>query len=151
MKSIFILLLTVITGILTSCSGSSEAKTRKEQEAEFKNAFGFSPPLTIVSIEYFDRYNRGVMDGGYGQWMSFTYNEESYRKIVANGYVSAGSTSFPNGDAAPDWWPEAVTSDSSLFSRSHDDTPVDEGFSFREYLWYDESEGKVFFHKSYWD
>ncbi len=34
--------------LMVSCSGSSEAKTRAQQEAEFTKAFGFSPPWIQV-------------------------------------------------------------------------------------------------------
>lgn len=61
MKIASVLLLIVAAIFVVSCSGSSEAKTRKEQEGEFIKAFGFSPPTT--TIDYADLYNRGVMDG----------------------------------------------------------------------------------------
>ena len=67
MKIAYNILLIMTTAFMVSCSGSSEAKTRKEQEVEFTNAFGFPPPATITTINYADLSNRGVMDGAYGQ------------------------------------------------------------------------------------
>ena len=149
MKIARTLLITAAAIILTSCSRSTSAKTRNEKEAEFKNTFGFSPTSAIVSIEYADLYNREVMDGAYEQWISFTYDAETYRKILGSGYKSTGSESFPTGDYFPAWWPKSVVA--TFFTRGHEDTPEAEDFSFRECLWYDESAGQVFYNKSYWN
>ena len=143
--------MTVFAICVASCSGGSKATTREQKESEFKDAFGFFPPSAIVSIEYSDRYNRGLMDGAYGQWMSFTYDEEAYRRILGSGYNQINPSSLPISDASPVWWPKKIPGGSSVFSINQDDTTEDEGFSFKSYLWHDESTGQVFFQKSYWD
>lgn len=135
---------------LACCSSSSEALTREEQEAKFTRTFGFSPPPIIKTIEYADLSSRGVMNGGYGQWLMFTFDQDSYDKIILAGYTRTQLVGIPNSKVAPTWWPASVPNGSAIFSRSHDDTPKDEGFSFKEYLWYNESSGLVFFHKNYW-
>lgn len=145
-----ILLVTTVV-FLGACSGSSEAKSRKEQEMEFAKAFGFSPPTTIASINYADLYNRGVMDGAYGQWLSFSYEQVSFDQIIRGGYKKQQNSDIPNSSASPAWWPKTIPTSAVIFTRSQDDTPADEGFQFREYLWYDSSSGLVFFHKNYWD
>ena len=151
MKISFVLFLIIAAIFMVSCSGSSEAKARKEQEAEFTIAFGFSPPPAIKTINYADLYNRGVMDGAYGQWLSFTFQQTSFDKIIAGNYKEERSGDIPNGTASPSWWPKTIPNGTIIFSRSQDDTPANEGFQFREYIWHDSASGLVFFHKSYWD
>jgi hypothetical protein len=151
MKIASTLLLTVAAIFMVSCSGSSEAKTRKEQEAEFIKAFGFSPPTTITTINYADLYNRGVMDGAYGQWMSFSFDQATFDKIILRGYKEEQNSDVPNNNASPTWWPKTIPNSTVIFSKSQDDTPADEGFQFREYIWHDSASGLIFFHKSYWD
>lgn len=143
--------ITIALAMLASCSGSGEATTRKEQEQEFTNAFGFAPPSAIASIEYADAYSRGVMDGAYGQWMAFTYDAGTFGIIVAGGYEPDSQSSLPGSASAPAWWPKALPGGTSTYTRDQDDTPVNEGFSFRENIWHDAGSGKVYFHKIYWD
>lgn len=151
MKIASALLLTVVAMFMVGCSGSSSAKTRKEQEAEFTKAFGFSPPTAVTTINYEDLYNRGVMDGAYGQWMSFSFEQASFDKIILAGYKEQTNIDIPNDKASPAWWPKSMPSSTVIYSRSQDDTPADEGFQFREYIWHDQASGLVFFHKCYWD
>ena len=151
MKIASALLVTIAAIFMVSCSGSSEAKTRKEQESEFTKAFGFSPPTTITTINYADLYNRGVMDGAYGQWLSFSFEQASFDRIILGGYKAEQYSDIPNGGASPAWWPKTIPKGTVIFSRSQDDTPTDEGFQFREYIWHDSASGFVFFHKNYWD
>lgn len=136
-----------------ACSGSREAKTRKEQEVEFTKAFGFPPASTIQTIRYFDRYQRVAMDGAYGQWLAFSFDQASFDRILLAGYKKEhGSITTGDRDAgAPSWWPKTIPASTVVFSRSQDDTPDDEGFQFREHLWHDPASGLVFFHKSHWD
>ena len=142
----------IITAIfMVSCSGSSEAKTRKEQEVEFTEAFGFSPPPTITTINYADLYNRGVMDGAYGQWLSFSFDQASFDKIILTGYKEKQNGDTPDGNASLAWWPKTIPYGTVIFSRSQDDTPANEGFQFREYIWHDSATGFVFFEKNCWD
>jgi hypothetical protein len=153
MKIACCILLIVPSILLASCSRSGEAKTRKEQEAEFASAFGFSPPPTITTINYSDLSNRGVMDGAYGLWLSFSFDQASFDKIVLGGFKKGQMSVDPtdSGSGSPAWWPKTVAPGTVIFSRSQDDTPANEGFQFREYLWHDSASGLVFFHKSYWD
>jgi hypothetical protein len=145
------LFLTIAALLMVSCSGSSEAKTRKDQEVEFNNAFGFHPPATITTINYTDLSNRGVMDGSYDQWMSFTFEQASFDKIIQGKYKQVQNIALPNSSASPAWWPKTNPSGTAVFSRSQDDTSTNEGFQFEEYIWHDSASGLVFFHKSYWD
>lgn len=153
MKIAYGIILIAAAIFMVSCSGSSEGKTRKEREVEFTNAFGFSPPPTIAAINYSDLYNRGVMDGAYGQWLSFSFDQTTFDKIIQGGYKKVQASDFPSdaGSASPAWWPKTIPTGAIIFSRSQDDTPDNEGFQFQEYLWHDSASGLVFFHKSYWD
>lgn len=151
MKIAYTLLLTVAAIFMMSCSGSGEAKTRKEQEAEFSKAFGFTPPTTITTINYTNLSNRGVMDSGYGEWMSFSFDQASFDKIILGRYKAEHYIKIPNNDASPVWFPKTIPNGTTIFSRSQDDTPANEGFQFREYIWHDSASALVFFHKSYWD
>jgi hypothetical protein len=150
MKITSALVLTIAALFMVSCSGSGEAKTRKEQEAEFNNAFGFHPPPTITTINYTDLSNRGVMDGAYDQWLSFTFDQASFDKIIQGRHKDVQSIDIPDGNA-PAWWPKAIPSGTALFFRSQKDTSTNEGFQFQEYVWHDSTSGLVFFYKSYWD
>jgi hypothetical protein len=145
------ILVILTTAFMVSCSGSSEAKNRNEQEVEFTNAFGFLPPATITTINYADLSNRGVMDGAYGQWLSFSFDQASFDKIIHRGYKEVQNGDIPNGGASPAWWPKTIPKGAVIFSRSQDDTPANEGFQFREYIWHDSASGLVYFHKNYWD
>lgn len=151
MKIAYSILLMIAVAFMVSCSSSSEAKTRKEQEVEFTNAFGFLPSAAIATINYADLSNRGVMDGAYGQWLSFSFDQASFDKIVLGGYKEERSGDIPNGSASPAWWPKTIPKGAVIYSRSQDDTPASEGFQFREYIWHDSSTGLVFFHKNCWD
>jgi len=151
MKIACVIFLTMTAVFMASCSGSSEAKTRKEQEVEFTNAFGFSPPATIMTINYADLSNRGLTDGAYGQWMSFSFEQASFDKIIVGGYKEERNADIPNGSVSPAWWPKTIPVGAVIYSRSQDDTPANEGFQFREYIWHDRASGLVFFHKNYWD
>ena len=153
MKTAYGIILIVAAILMVSCSGSSEANTRKEQQAEFTNAFGFSPPPTITTINHSELYNRGVMDGTDGQWLSFSFDQAAFDKIILRGYKKDQDSSFPSdtGSASPAWWPKTIPAGTIVFSRSQDDTPDNEGFQFQEYLWHDCASGLVFFHKSCWD
>lgn len=153
MKIVYALAVTVAAIFMVSCSGSSEAETRKEQEAEFAKVFGFSPPTTITTINYADLCNRGVMDCAYGQWLSFSFDQASFDRIILGGYKKEQTGVFPSdsGSGSPAWWPKTIPTGTVIFSKSQDDTPDNEGFQFQEYLWHDGASGLVFFHKSYWD
>lgn len=151
MKIAFATLVTIAAICMLSCSGSSEAKTREERDVEFAKAFGFAPPTTITTINYTDLYNRGVVDGAYGQWMSFSFDQASFDKIILGGYKQEQNGDVPNSSASPAWWPKTISSSTVIFSRSQDDTPANEGFQFQEYIWHDSDSGLVFFHKSCWD
>ena len=151
MKFLKALLLLAFLQLLSACSGSGEATTRKEQEAEFKLAFGFPAPASIVEINYADLSNRGVVDSAYAQWFKFTYDAKVFERIVATGFTPATFIFQADSDAAPPWWASVMPANTTEYSRTHEDTPSVEGFSFREKLWHDESTGHVYFHKSYWD
>jgi len=151
MKSASGIFLILAAVFLVSCSRSHEAKARNDQEVEFSGIFGFSPPPTITTINYSDLYNRGVMDGSAVQWLSFTFEQSSFDKIIQGGYTNEKSANIPNGGATPSWWPKTIPEDTVIYSRSQNDTPEEEGFSFQEYIWHDDASGLVFFCKSYWD
>jgi hypothetical protein len=151
MKITSALLLLMAALFMVSCSGSRQANTRKEQEVEFVNAFGFSPPATITTIKYSDLSNRGVMDAAYGQWLSFTFDKASFDKIILGGYKKEQNGDIPNGNASPAWWPKTIPRGAVIFSRSQDDPAENEGFEFQEYVWHDAASGLVFFHKHCWN
>jgi len=52
--------------LTASCSKSSEAKTRQEQEGAFRANFGFVPPAAVTKINHSSRYERYALDAGYG-------------------------------------------------------------------------------------
>ena len=137
---------------MVACSGadSREAKTRKEQEVEFNKAFGFHPPATITTINHTYLSSRNVIDRSYDEWLSFTFEQASFDKIIRGKYKQAQNIAMPDESESPAWWPKANPSGTVLFFRSQDDTSTDEGFQFREYIWHDKASGLVFFHKSYW-
>src|SRR5689334_22975062 len=118
MKITSALLLIMAALFMVSCSSSSEAKTRKEQEAEFNDAFGFYPPPTITTINYADAYNRGVMDGAYDQWLSFTFEQASFDKIIQGKHKEVQNIGILDGGASPAWWPTTIPNGTVVFSRS---------------------------------
>jgi hypothetical protein len=136
---------------MVSCSGSSEAKTRTQQEAEFTNAFGFSPPATITTITYSDFYMRGFVDCSYDEWMSFSFDQASFDQIILGRSKNKPHSDLLEGRATPAWWPKAIPNSTVMFTRSQDDAPANEGFYFRESIWHDRASGLVFYHKNYWD
>ncbi|MEK7951937.1 hypothetical protein [Luteolibacter soli] len=148
MKAGTIILTSLFAAVLASCSKTSKADTRKEQEAGFERTFGFDPRASITSINYTSHYTRELTDGTTAVWLGFTYDQITFQKIVGGGYSTSTSTTVPDIKPSPAWWrkpPANVT----IYSRTQEDTPADEGFSFEEYLWHDESAGMVFLYKSY--
>jgi hypothetical protein len=142
------LLLAVFATVLASCSKTSKADTRKEQEAGFERTLGFEPPASITSINYTSRYIRELTDGSSVVWMSFTYDQTTFQKIVEGGYSTSTSSTVPDSNASPAWW-RKPGGNVTIYSRTQDNTPADEGFSFEEYLWHDESAGMIFLYKFY--
>lgn len=129
---------------------SKTATTRVDQEAEFKELFGIVPSAAVVKIRYHD--SSGI--GGYIRWMSFTYDAATYDAVLKKGgyklsEVSMGGSAESSG--APAWWPKAHPPQPTLYSRSQDDTPENEGYQFEEFLWHDSSSGIVYLSKAYWD
>ena len=151
MKIASVFLLIMATLSMVACSDSNDAKSRKEQEAGFIKAFGFAPPAAISTIDCSDAYTRGVMDGAAAQWLSFTFHQASFEKIISKGYKEDRNGDVPTGGASPAWWPGTVPYGTVIFSRSQDDTPANEGFQFWEYIWHDSASGLVFYCASYWD
>jgi len=151
MKIVYRLLAITAAAFLWSCAGSDEAKTRREQELEFTKAFGFSPSSSITTIRQSDLYRRGLLDGGAAEWLSFTFEQATFDKIIQTGYNQGQNASDTQSSTAPSWWPSKIPQGVVVYSRSQDDTPEDEGFQFREYIWHDITSGFVYFHKSYWD
>jgi hypothetical protein len=136
---------------LGACSGSKEAFTKQEQENMFKELLGFPPPKEVSEIKYKEVYNRHLMNGAWGRWMRFTAPEEVFLKAVKDrSFKETGFTTDLKSAAAPDWWPNVDQSQITLFSRSHEDTKENEGYSFKEYIWYDSASQTVFFYKHYW-
>ena len=151
MKIPYGLLAIAVGALLTSCAGSDEAESREEQEREFTKAFGFPPSSSITTIRQSDLYRRGLLDGGAAEWLSFTFEQATFDKIIDTGYNQEQNGSAPQSTTSPSWWPSTIPQDVVVYSRSQDDTPEDEGFQFEEYIWHDVTSGLVYFHKSYWD
>src|SRR5688572_11369418 len=140
--------------LAVSCSKTTEAVTRPEQEKMFRELFGFAPPTSITEIKYTDTYNRQAMNGGWGRWMRFTYDEEVFSKILkAEGCKQRdeGQALSLESPAAPEWVPKVDQRQVTIYLRSDKDTKEVEGFSFEEYLWRDTNSNFVYFHKRYWD
>jgi len=146
--------LTILALLAISCTKSSEAVTRQDQEKMFGELLGFAPPKAVTEIKYRDVYNRHLMDGAWGRWMGFTYSEEVFSKIVkGQGYRKRDAFHFADLDsaAAPEWWPKVDQSKVTIYWRSDKDTQASEGYSFQEYVWHDTNSNFVYFHKRYWD
>jgi len=62
--------LTILALLAISCTKSSEAVTRQDQEKMFGELLGFAPPKAVTEIKYRDVYNRHLMDGAWGRWMA---------------------------------------------------------------------------------
>ena len=140
--------------LVVSCSKSTEAVSRKDQEKMFSELFGFEPSKAVTEIKYKDAYNRHLMNGGWGRWMRFTYSEEVFSKILKkHDYKQRDELHFTDlkSDAAPKWWPDADQSNIKLYSRGSEDTKQSEGYSFQEYIWHDTNSNFVYFHKRYWN
>ncbi len=108
--------------LAVSCSNSKEADSRQDQEKMFRELFGFEPPKAVSEIKYKDVYNRHLMNGGWGRWMSFTYTEEVFSKILKElGYKQREELHFVDlkSDAAPIWWPNFDQSKITLYLRGH--------------------------------
>ncbi|GAA5121895.1 hypothetical protein JIN84_01345 [Luteolibacter yonseiensis] len=122
-------------------------------EAEFEELFGIAP-LKSVDIRY---HEFSSYFGGYQRWMSFKYDAATYDAILKKGDYKLAKVSmagFGNTPNAPTWWPKSDPPPPPrcfLYSRSQDDTPADEGFQFREFMWHDASSDQVYYCKSYWD
>ncbi|MEZ5299732.1 MAG: hypothetical protein R3F11_03550 [Verrucomicrobiales bacterium] len=151
MKHIFSFLIAAPLIALAACSMSGKADTREEQEAEFKAAFGFSPPAAIAEIKYGDLYNRRVMEGSYYQWMRFTIDAPTFAKIVASGFRPRSSTLSLSTATTPDWWAAGISDSAAIYVRRHSDTPEDEGFSFEEVLWENPETGYTYYRRKCWD
>jgi hypothetical protein len=142
--------LTVSALLASSCSKSTEAVTRQDQEKMFSEFFGFEPPKSVAEIKYKDVYNRYLMNGGWARWMCFTYTEDVFSRILKDqGYKERDELHFValESDAAPDWWPKVDQSKVRIYLRSDKDTKQSEGYSFEEYFWHDTN--FVYFHKRY--
>jgi hypothetical protein len=140
--------------LVVSCSKSTQADSRQDQEKMFRELFGFEPPKAVSEIKYKDVYNRRLMNGGWGRWMVFTYTEEVFSKILKEqGYKQREELHFVDlkSDAAPIWWPTVDQSKITLYLRGHEDTKESEGYSFQDYIWHDTNSNFVYFHKRYWD
>jgi hypothetical protein len=131
----------------TGCTKSGEAKTRAAQEAAFLGNLGFSPPASLTEIKYTDFYQRGVMDGGYEQWLRCTFQADVFDQMVKKkGYQKAGTSAPISGPKKPAWWPQADTGGNVTYVREGND-----GASYAEHLWHDENTGFVYWHKVWWD
>jgi hypothetical protein len=146
--------LAICTLLVASCSKSTEAVSRQDQEKVFDELFGFEPPKPVTEIKYKGAYNRFLMNGGWGRWMRFTYNADVFSKILKDqGYKQRDELHFValESDAAPQWWPKVDQSKITIYLRSNKDTKQSEGYSFDEYLWHDTNSNFVYFHKRYWN
>ncbi len=146
--------LTICTLLAISCSKSNEAVSRPDQEKMFGELFGFAPPKAVTEIKYKDVYNRNLLDGAWGRWMRFTYNEAVFSRILkAEGYKQREELHFValKSAAAPKWLPDVDQSKITIYVRGNEDTQQSEGYSFHEYIWHDTNSNVVYFHKMYWD
>lgn len=149
-----ILLLAICALLPVSCSKSTEAVSRQDQEKMFRELLGFDAPKSVAEIKYQDAYNRYLLNGGWGRWMRFTFNQELFSKILKEqGYKQREELHFVDlkSDAAPKWWPDVDQRKVTIYLRGDKDTQQPEVFSFQEYLWYDTNSNFVYFHKIYWN
>jgi hypothetical protein len=137
-----------------SCSKSTEAVSRRDQEKMFRELFGFEPPKAVVEIKYKDIYNRHLMNGAWERWLGFTYTDEVFSRILKEqGYKQREELHFVDlkSNGAPKWWPDVDQSKITLHLRGHEDTQQSEGYSFQEHIWHDTNANFVYFHKRYWN
>jgi len=141
--------------IVSACSRTVEARTRREQEMYFRNIFDFDAPSAIAEIKYMDVYQRNLMDSVYAQWMRCSYNEEVFQRLLKErGYVPRRSNVFYldlGGPVMPKWWPDVDESKLAIFVRESDRATNPDQTSFREFLWHDEKTNHMYFHRRYGD
>ncbi|MES2475407.1 MAG: hypothetical protein V4640_06480 [Verrucomicrobiota bacterium] len=123
----------------------------RKPEVEFQDIFGLAAPETVTDIRY---HETSSYFGGWTRWISFTCDAATYNEVLKKGgykpsrFHMAGDG---NTSSAPAWWPKTDPPQSVVYDRDQDDTPEQEGFQFREFMWHDPSSGLVYFSKSYWD
>jgi hypothetical protein len=144
----------ILALIIVSCSKSTETMARKDQEKMFTALLGIEPTETVAEIKYKDVYNRYLMGGSWGRWMSFTFDENVFSEILNDeGWKQRDELRILTieSDAAPKWWPKVDQTKTIIYLRSDKDTPQSEGYSFEEYLWRDTNSNCVYFHRRYWN
>ncbi len=144
----------LITGILflMACSYSKEytsASDRRHQEKQFKDLFGFKPPAAVTEIKYMEVYNRYMTDGAWGRWISFTYDRDVVARILRETGYRSEHVFFERQPVTPAWFVPTDFAKDEMFIRDQDDTKIDEGFFFREYLWINTSSNMVYLYKYY--
>ena len=145
--------LAALAFFITSCSRNTEAQTRKDQEAAFRNVFEFEAPTSIIEIRYADVYQRNLMDSVYAQWIRFSYDEVVFGRLLKDrGFHSRKDGLFYGdlgGPMLPKWWPEVHESEIALYVHENEQTKKPGESSFREFLWHDKKSNYVYFHRRY--
>ena len=133
--------------LAVSCSRSTAPTSRKDQEHEFRDLFGFAPPETIAEIRYQDVYVRNLMDDEWQRWICFTYEGAVLSRILKEG----GHAALEKGriaplEAGPAWWPKVDQMKVPIYTRT---SPKGPGYFFREYVWRDPRSDRVCLTRRY--
>lgn len=140
--------------LISGCARHTEATSRREQEAMFRELVGFAPSSAVADIKYTDVYNRNLMDAVYAQWLRFTYVPADFEHLLRSKPFHLVPTSFSYGDLYDKprsaWWPEVHQTKIQLYVFEKHVTPSDSA-SCREYVWCDKTSGFVYLHRRFWD
>lgn len=141
-------LLAVAALAVYGCSKISSAP--KSPEVEFEEIFGHAPPAAVADIRY---HERSSYFGGWCRWLSFSCDSTTFDAFVKKGGYKQSTFSMTDslGKDAPAWWPKTDPPRAIRYSLSQEDTAMNEGYQFLEFIWYDTTSRQVYLYKSYWD
>lgn len=157
----FIELLVGIVLCMAGCSRSREPTSRADLEKEFEEEFAFVPSAQVVNL----RCKVVRVGDTWAKWLNFGYDEKTWRKILDQGFEAVEARDFdqpgraewpsdrltknPN---APSWWPRSPRT--QMPRLYYVDRPYKKGdqpaVSSYAYLWVDESNRTVFWHRMVW-
>lgn len=146
---------------VAGCSGSREPTSQSDLAKEFEEEFNFAPSSRVTNL----RCKVVRVGDTWAKWLSFGYDENTWRKILEQGFDvveardfdQSGKIAWPSdrlakNPNAPSWWPQSPrTHVQRLY---YVDRPYKKGdepaVSSYAYLWIDESSQTVFWHRMVW-